>query len=151
MAGKSKLRTRSVAERLQYQAEFENLAAAEVRRMVDAFIEDRGVTQTEIAKSVGLDPSRLSKALYPSNVTLRTLSLIALACDREWVIRALQLDEAVEEHPSNYPPQPIVGPDDLYSVTNSPSASDRKWQVAIPGSGAHLVEESTSTIAEFRQ
>ena len=114
MTGRNKLHERSDAERLQYQAEFENLAAAEVRRIVDAFIKDRGVTQTEIAKSVGLDPSRLSKALYPSNLTLRTLSLIALACEREWDLRAIGLDEAESERSSNYDPQPMVGPDDSY-------------------------------------
>ena len=151
MTGKNKLHTRSVAERLQYQAEFENLAAAEVRRMVDAFIEGRGVTQTEIAKSVGLDPSRLSKALYPSNLTLRTLSLIALACDREWALEARSLDEVDTRHLSNYPLQPMVGPDDSYGEAVYCRAVDSTSMVPEFISGSALSGDKTSNVAELRR
>ena len=151
MTGREKLRKRSDAERLQYQAEFENLAAAEVRRIVDAFIEDRGVTQTEIARSVGLDPSRLSKALYPSNLTLRTLSLIALACDQEWTLEALGLDEASRRRPSNYARQPMVGPDDTYGNAISIPAKDGTSKNPSFDSDTPLPAGQDWTFAEFRQ
>lgn len=151
MTGKNGLPRHSVAERLQYQAEFENLAAAEVRRIVDAFIQDRGVTQTEIANSVGLDPSRLSKALYPSNVTLRTLSLIALACDQEWALEARSLDEVHTRHLSNYSPQPMVGPDESYGEAAYCRTADRTSMVPEFVSGSALSGDKTSNVAELRQ
>ena len=151
MTGRNKLKTRSIAERLQAQAELENVAAAEVRRIVDTFMEFRGVTQSEIAKSVGLDPARLSKALYPSNLTLRTLSQIVLACDRELILEALSPDEFLAQAPSNYPLQPVVRPDDPYAEPVSSPASDGTSLVAEFKSVKPPSGDSASRFAEFRR
>ena len=150
MTGERKMPVRTVAERLQAQAELESMAAAEVRRIVDDCIKASGVTQTDIARSVGLDPARLSKALYPSNLTLRTLSLIALACDREWMLEALSIDEIEARQPSNYPFQPMIGPNDSYEIPIADSAGDRTFP--IPFRPESAPEGNTSSkFGEFRQ